>query len=42
MAENVDNDKGFSNAPTSPGYPLDKSLKDCNTTDLKRGYKKGS
>lgn len=31
---------GYSNASTSPGYPIDKSLKEASLKDLKRGFQK--
>jgi len=34
--------EGYSQAPTKPGYPIDKSLKGSSEKDLKRGYKKGA
>ena len=32
---------GYSSASYSPGYPIDKSLKEASTEDLKRGFQKG-
>lgn len=34
--------EGFSSKSYRPGYDLDKSLKEADETDLKRGYQKGS
>ena len=30
---------GFSKASYRPGYSLDRSLQECDETDLKRGFK---
>jgi hypothetical protein len=32
--------KGYSDAPTKPGYPIDKSLQEASHEDLKRGFQK--
>ena len=33
---------GYSDASYRPGYPIDKSLKDCSESDFKTGFKKGA
>jgi hypothetical protein len=32
---------GYSDKSYRPGYPLDRSLQECDETDLKTGFKKG-